>query len=104
MAGRHYDQTAAGVICAQRARIAPSRAGVNIEYCARLAMPAAWRFLLCAALIACAACSDRKAVETPRPSVIDPQLKAIEAARSVEGTLKEQDEARRRLIDGTDKQ
>lgn len=80
------------------------RAGANVEHCARLAMPAARRFLLCAALVACAACSDRKAVETPRPSVIDPQLKAIEAARSVEGTLKEQDEARRRLIDGTDKQ
>lgn len=75
-----------------------------MKHCARLAMPGALRLLLCAALVACAACSDRKAVEAPRPSVIDPQLKAIEAARSVEGTLKEQDEARRRLIDGTDKQ
>ena len=71
---------------------------------APLSMPAASRLLLCAALVACAACSDRKAVEAPRPSVIDPQLKAIEAATRVEGTLKEQDEARRRLIDGAEKQ
>lgn len=67
-------------------------------------MRACFRLMLCASLAALAACTEKKAVEPPRPSVIDPQLKAIEAARSVEGTLKEQDEARRRLIDGTDKQ
>ena len=71
---------------------------------APLSMPAASRLVLCAVLVACAACSDRKPVDTPRPRVIDPQLKAIEAAKSVEGTLKEQDEARRRLIDGAEKQ
>lgn len=69
----------------------------------RVAMPAAWQLLLSASLVACAACSDKKAVEPPRPSVIEPQLKAIEAAKSVEGTLKEQDEARRRMIDGAEK-
>lgn len=61
------------------------------------------RVLLCASLALGAACSDNEPAEPPRPSVIDPQLKAMEAARSIEGTLKEQDEARRRLIDGTDK-
>lgn len=38
-----------------------------------------------------------------QPSVFDQQRKAIEAAKSVEGTLKEHDEARRRLIDGESK-
>ena len=66
-------------------------------------MAAFSRCLLCAFLAALAACSDKKTVEPPRPSVIDPQLKAMEAARSVEGTLKEADEARRRVIDGNEK-
>lgn len=66
-------------------------------------MNSIYRVLLCASLAALAACSDKPPPESPRPSVIDPQLKAMEAARSIEGTLKEQDEARRRLIDGTDK-
>lgn len=63
-------------------------------------MSATFRLVLCASLGILAACSDKKAVEASRPSVIDPQLKAMEAARSVEGALKEQDEARRRMIDG----
>lgn len=67
-------------------------------------MRASFRLMLFASLSVLAGCTEKKAVEPPRPSVIDPQLKAIEAARGVEGTLKEQDEARRRLIDGTDKQ
>jgi len=66
-------------------------------------MNSIYRVLLCAPLAALAACSDKHAAEPQRPSVIDPQLKAMEAAKSIEGTLKEQDEARRRLIDGTDK-
>ena len=66
-------------------------------------MNSIYRVLVCATLTALAACSDKQPAEPPRPSVIDPQLKAMEAARSIEGTLKEQDEARRRLIDGTDK-
>lgn len=66
-------------------------------------MNSIYRVFLCASLAALAACSDKPPPEPPRPSVIDPQLKAMEAARSIEGTLKEQDEARRRLIDGTDK-
>lgn len=56
------------------------------------------------ALFAAAAlcgCSERQppTPEPPRPGVFDPQLKALEAAKSVEGMLKEQDEARRRQID-----
>ena len=66
-------------------------------------MTAIDRVLMCVSLIALAACSDKSPAEAPRPSVIDPQLKAIEAARSVEGTLKAQDEARRRMIDSTEK-
>lgn len=66
-------------------------------------MNAVCRVLLCASLMSCAACSDKKTVEPPRPSVIDPQLKAMEAAKSVEGTLKAEDEARRRLIDSAEK-
>lgn len=66
-----------------------------------------FRLLPCAALALplsmLSACSEKKPVEPPRPSVIDPQLKAIEAARGVEGTLKEQDAARRRMIDGAEK-
>lgn len=61
------------------------------------------RLALCTLLASLAACSDNKPVEPPRPSVIDAQLKAMEAARSVEGTLKAEDEARRRLIDGAEK-
>jgi hypothetical protein len=66
-------------------------------------MLTARRLLVCVSLAAFAACSEKKTVEPPRPGVIDPQLKAMEAARSVEGTLKAEDEARRHLMDGSEK-
>lgn len=57
-----------------------------------------------AAALLCAACS-REAPPPPaaRPGVFDPQLKALEAARKVEGALKEGEEARRRQLEAAEK-
>lgn len=66
------------------------------------AKPIIVRVALCVPLLGC---SGEKPPPPPaqRPGAFDQQMKAIEAAKSVEGTLKEQDEARRRLIDGEGK-
>ncbi|HMV54896.1 MAG TPA: hypothetical protein PLX20_12365 [Rhodocyclaceae bacterium] len=58
-----------------------------------------------AAVLLCAACS-REAPPPPpatRPGVFDPQIKAMEAARNIEGALKEGEEARRRQLDAAEK-
>lgn len=68
-------------------------------------MRSALSALLLAVPAALAGCSGEKPPAPPpaQPSVFDQQLKAIEAAKSIEGTLKEQDQARRRLVDGESK-
>jgi len=58
-----------------------------------------------AATLPCAACSRETPPPPPaaRPGVFDPQLKALEAARNVEGALKEGEEARRRQLEAAEK-
>ena len=56
-----------------------------------------------AAALLCAACSREAPPPAARPGVFDPQLKALEAARKVEGALKEGEEARRRQLEAAEK-
>lgn len=58
------------------------------------------------AVLALAGCSERSTpAEKPAaaPSVIEPQLKALEQAKGVEQTLADQAEAQRKAIEDTEK-
>lgn len=63
-----------------------------------------WTVAAAAALL-CAACTRETPPPPPaaRPGAFDPQLKALEAARNVEGALKEGEEARRKQFEAAEK-